>query len=158
MESHRKICKTVFKKSVIDDETSTSLYNMLKNTIEWEDGIRSIKGYTRKAKSLNIGDIPEVDEVITLALSALTTVSYRVDHIYLNYYETNEMWTPSHTHKGTHQLIISLGDSRTLTINKTNYFMENGDVVIFGSAAHGIPKQETPSKGRISIATFMVPV
>lgn len=118
MESRRKICKTTFKKSVIDNETSTSLYDLLKNTVEWDDGIRSIKGYTRKAKSLNLGDIPEVDEVIALALSATTNVSYRVDHIYLNYYETNEMWTPNHSHPDTHQLIISLGDSRTLTINK----------------------------------------
>ena len=53
---------------------------------------------------------------------------------------------------------MSLGDSRILQINKTDYMMENGYVVLFGSAIHGVAKQKTSSKGRISIATFMTPI
>jgi hypothetical protein len=33
--------------------------------------------------------------------------------------------------------------------------MENGDVAIFGSSTHGVPKNSLITKGRISIAVFM---
>ena len=84
-----KWCKTIFKKNIIDHNTSTNLYNYLATNIQWEDGIKSIKGYTRKAKPLNIGDIPEVDIVITTALSLLTNVQYVINGIYLNFYQTH---------------------------------------------------------------------
>ena len=67
------------------------------------------------------------------------------------------MWTPNHSHKGTHQLVISLGTSRTLQVGNKDYLMENGDVILFGSSMHGI-KPDQSVNGRISIATFMVPV
>lgn len=35
--------------------------------------------------------------------------------------------------------------------------MKNGDAIIFGSSISGVPKMNT-TKGRISIATFMIPV
>ena len=151
-----KICETTFKKAVIDHDYGLELYEYLKNGIEWDEGVRSRKGFTRKAKALNIGDIPEVDEIVALALSSMTNVSYEVYGIYLNYYENGEMRTPNHSHQGTHQLVISLGSPRTLQVAKKDYVMENGDVILFGSAIHGIPK-ETTDKGRISIATFMRP-
>jgi hypothetical protein len=75
--------------------------------------------------------------------------------IYLNYYENGEMWTPNHSHSGTHQLVISLGCPRTLQVTKKDYRMENGDAILFGSAIHGVPKEVNVKKGRISIATFM---
>ncbi len=53
------------------------------------------------------------------------------------------------------QLIISLGESRTLTIGSKEYNMENGDVEIFGSSYHSVPKNPEITKGRISIAVFI---
>ena len=149
--------KTVYKKKVLNENYATSLYHLLSNGIEWDEGVRSRKGFTRKAKALRIGDIPEVDEAIGLALSSVTKTPYNVEFIYLNYYENGEMWTPNHSHAGTHQMVISLGCPRTLQVSKKDYLMENGDVILFGSAIHGIPKEPNVKEGRIAIATFMKP-
>ena len=67
------------------------------------------------------------------------------------------MWTPNHSHKDTHQLVVSLGVTRTLQVGEKKYSMVNGSAIIFGSSIHGVPKDETVTGGRISIATFMVP-
>jgi hypothetical protein len=67
------------------------------------------------------------------------------------------MYTPNHAHKGTHQLIISLGCPRTLQLGKKEFIMENGDAIIFGGSSHGIPRDNSVT-GRISIATFMKPL
>ena len=67
------------------------------------------------------------------------------------------MYTPNHSHKGSHQLVISLGGKRTLTIGKKKFPMKNGDAIIFGGSTHGIPKEPNAQEGRISIATFMIP-
>ena len=131
-------------------------FHLMKN-IEWEDGIKSKKGFTRKAKALDIGDLEEVDNLILKVLSEISNTNYFIDGIYLNYHENGEMWTPNHSHKGTHQLVISLGATRILNVSNKSYNMENGDAVIFGSAIHGVPKDES-TEGRISIATFMTPV
>jgi hypothetical protein len=147
----------VFKKKVIDDNIATDMYTFLKWNIEWEDGIKSKKGYTRKAKPLNYGDITEIDNIIDTALNSLTDTKYLVLGVYLNYYENGNMYTPNHQHKGTHQLVISLGETRTLQIGKKDFVMENGDAIVFGASTHGVPK-DTSVNGRISIATFMKPI
>lgn len=150
-------CYTTFKKSVINSDVATNMYNFLKWNIEWEEGIRSKKGFTRKAKPLNYGEIKEIDDIIDIALISLTDTQYDKDFIYLNYYEDGESWCPSHTHKGTHQLVISLGETRTLQVGKKDYVMENGDAILFGSSSHGVPKDNSVN-GRISIAVFMNPI
>lgn len=66
------------------------------------------------------------------------------------------MYTPNHSHRGTHQLVLSLGGERTLNVGKTEYVMRGGDAIIFGSSVHGV-KKEPGAEPRISIATFMVP-
>ena len=144
-------------KHPVDDELARRLFLFLKFNMEWEDGPRSRKGYTRKAKPLNIGDIEEVDIVIMDSLTKVSKISYEIHGIYLNYYEDGNMWTPNHSHPGTHQLVVSLGATRTLTVGKKKYQMDNGDTVLFGSAIHGVPKDESVKHGRISIATFMTP-
>jgi hypothetical protein len=149
-------CYTTFKKSVINSDVATNIYNFLKWDIEWEEGVRSKKGFTRKAKSLNYGDIKEIDDIIDVALISLTNTQYEKDFIYLNYYEDGNSWCPNHTYKGTHQLVISLGETRTLQIGKNSYIMENGDAIIFGSSSHGVPRDNSIN-GRISIAVFMTP-
>ena len=155
-------CVTKFKKSAIEAGEATYLYNFLKDNIIWGEGVRSKKtfshenptGFTRKACPLRFGDVEEVDVAIVKALSQLTDKSYTIRFIYLNYYEDGKMWCPNHTHSGTHQLVISLGCDRILQVNKKDYVMSNGDAIIFGSALHGVPPDNSKS-GRISIATFM---
>jgi alkylated DNA repair dioxygenase AlkB len=83
---------------------------------------------------------------------------YLVYGIYLNYYKNGDMYTPNHTHLKTHQLVISLGASRTFTIGKKTMTLNSGDAVLFGSAVHGVPKDSSVVDGRISIATFMSPI
>lgn len=151
-------CKTVFLKGAINRKECDKLYKNLEKNVEWDEGIRSRKGFTRKAKALRYGDISAIDNAIDEALSKISETRYHIMGIYLNYYENENMWTPNHSHKGTHQLVISLGDSRVLQVAKKEYLMENGDAIIFGSSVHGIPKSDVPKKGRISIATFMIPL
>jgi len=146
--------RTTFKKGVISEEIATELFNKLKINTEWEEGIRSRKGKTRKAKALAIDELEDLNEVIALALSSISSKSFILLGVYLNYYENGESWTPNHSHKGTAQLVISLGAPRTLVVGKKEILMENGDAIIFGSAVHGVPKS-TQTEGRISIATFM---
>lgn len=151
-------CKTTLKKSAIEPIEATNLYNSLLYGIEWEEGVRSKKGFTRMAKPLSYGETTEIDTIINKTLKLMTDTDYFIEGIYLNYYKDGESWTPSHTHPGTHQLVISLGATRLLQVNKRDILMENGDAVIFGSSAHGVPKDPTITEGRISIATFMRPI
>lgn len=150
--------KTTLKKSAIEPIEATNLYNSLLYGIEWEEGVRSKKGFTRMAKPLSYGETTEIDTIINKTLKLMTDTDYFIEGIYLNYYKDGESWTPSHTHPGTHQLVISLGATRLLQVNKRDILMENGDAVIFGSSAHGVPKDPTITEGRISIATFMRPI
>lgn len=151
-------CKTVFLEKAIEIDLANQLYLLLKHNIEWQEGIRSKQGFTRKAKALNIGDITEIDDAIVTVLNKITTTNYMINGIYLNYYENENMWTPNHSHKGTHQLVISLGETRTLQVGNKNYDMIGGSAIIFGGSIHGVPKENTPKNGRISVATFMTPV
>lgn len=152
-----KKCKTTYADSVLDPKFSTSLFDYLRENIEWEEGVRSKKGFTRRAKGIGLKDIHLVEQAVNACLINMTTTKYAIHGIYLNYYQDGEMWTPNHSHIGSHQLVISLGGTRTLVVGKKEYKMKNGDAVIFGSAIHGVPKEET-KEARISIATFMVPL
>ena len=144
--------------SFLDEKEATELYNYLRDTVQWEDGIRSRHGFTRKAKPLQIGDVPRVDQVVFDAINNVCEKDYVLLGIYLNYYEDGKMYTPNHTHKGQHQIVLSLGATRTLNVGKKAFELRNGDLITFGSSIHGIPKDDTVQKGRISIATFMMPM
>lgn len=150
-------CYTTYKSGILQDAEATVLYQYLVENVKWEQGIRSRKGFTRLAKALGPGDEILVDEALAMALSVLGKHEYNLTGIYLNYYKTGDMWTPNHTHPGTHQLVISLGAKRTLQVAKKEYQMENGSAIIFGSATHGVPKCDC-DEGRISIAAFLEPV
>lgn len=150
-------CKTTFIENAVECNESKSLFMILRDVIQWQDGIRSRKGFTRKAKPIAPNSLPLVSETIKNVLKKLNKENYIIDHIYLNYYETGDMWTPNHSHKGTHQLVISLGGTRTLNVAKKDFKMKSGDAILFGSSIHGVPK-EPNSEPRISIATFMKPL
>lgn len=59
-----------------------------------------------------------------------------------------------YSHPGLVQIVISFGATRTLIIGKKEYNSKNGNVFIFGSSTHGVPKEPKIKDGRISIALF----
>lgn len=150
-------CKTAVG-SVLDVDTAACLFTLLSNEVKWDDGIRSKNGFTRKAKMIGPQDslFEELFPIVQVALKKLSVKdNFAVLGIYLNYLEDGNMYVPNHSHKGTQQLVISLGAPRTLIIGKTRHRLESGDGAIFGSAIHGVPKEPELKEGRISIATFM---
>lgn len=141
---------------LIDPDKSTQIYAYLRDNIQWEEGVRSRSGFTRLAKSLAPGENDLVDQVLLEAFKKLDLIDkYQILGIYLNYYQDGTHHTPSHSHKGLTQLIISLGATRTLKVGAKNYRLSNGDVIIFGSSVHSVPPEDNVTEGRISIATFM---
>jgi len=151
-------CYTKKISNVITVNQATNLYERLKNTIAWEEGIRSRNGFTRKAKHYTLGTDYEIDKSIRDGIKMITDQQFNIMGIYINYYENGEMYAPNHSHKETYQFVLSLGATRTLNIGKKAYLMKNGDGIIFGSTVHGVPKDLSVTDGRISIATFMVPM
>lgn len=149
-------------KTELSDELSTRLYEYLKNTVDWQEGIPSKQGHTRMAQSFSsvefftlIDDFPEVSAKI---MECVDKYSIRKNCLsaYLNYYRNGDDWTPNHTHQQTTQLILSLGATRNFSYGKKIVHSANGDIIIFGSTIHGIPKQSEVVSGRISIALFLI--
>ena len=159
MSSHKLATKTT---RVLDDETATILMNVLIQKIKWDDGVRSKNGFTRKAKSVDMGGtlyetlMPQLAPSV-VKLKPSWVKDYDILGMYINFYENGEMYTPMHSHPGQHQFVLSLGCERPLIIGKKSFVLKNGQGVLFGSSSHGVPKgnYDTP---RISIALFMKPV
>ena len=102
------------------------------------------------------GENDIIDNLISIAhVELCPDALYQISHIYVNYYKDGNMWTPNHSHKGTHQIVISLGATRQLKVGKKTFDMSSGSAIIFGGSIHGVPKQPDVKEGRISIATFM---
>lgn len=149
--------KTRFIENVIDTNLATSIFDFLKDSITWEEGIKSKSGFTRLAKSININEYSELFDIVKNVLYKFDkNFKYILLGTYLNYYKNGEMWTPNHTHPKMHQLVLSLGATRTLLVGKKEYKMTNGSAIMFGSSVHGVPK-ENVTEPRISIAIFLVP-
>ncbi len=130
--------------------------------IQWVDGIKSRNGFTRKECSMNFGEDVILDKIIFDVMDFLECQTVKpikinlsnLRGIYLNYYRNGNDYTPNHSRKNTHQLIISLGVSRTLNVGKRSFVTKNGDVIFFGSSVHGVPKEQC-NEERISIAVFI---
>ena len=150
-------CKTTYNEKVVDDAVADFVFNSLRSDVKWVQGVPSKKGPTRLARPLQIGDNDLVDQLMNQAIKELGQYNYRLDGIYLNYYQDGKMWTPNHSHPGTHQIVISLGCERVLNVAKKEFKMKNGSAIIFGSATHGVPKCDV-TEGRISIASFLTPI
>ena len=143
--------------SLFNAEEATNLFQYLKTSIKWEAGIRSRNGPTRLAKAISLDDDPLVQWAIVQAFMRMGLGSYVIFGLYLNYYRNGTDYTPSHRHKDTVQLVISLNEpdgERSLTLDKVQYPLKNGDAIIFGDQSHGIPKVSNCG-ARISLATFM---
>lgn len=152
---HNVRIMTKYHPKLIDSDRATAIFEYLKNNIAWIDGINSYNGFTRKAKPMTLGENDIVDTIIAETFQLLGMKEIVLYGIYLNYYRNGEDYTPSHCHKGMKQLIISLGSTRTLIVGNKSYNMSNGDVIIFGSSMHGIPKDHNCNDARISIALFL---
>lgn len=131
--------------------------------VTWVKGIRSKNGPTRLVKPIDLAQDDDISQTIkSVVISALDSIplqyNYAILGTYLNYYKDGSMYTPNHSHPKQHQLVISLGATRTLKIGQKEYKMANGDVILFGSSTHGVPIEPSVKEGRISIATFMIPV
>jgi len=156
--------KTQHFKKIIDEKEATFYYELLRDNIKWDKGIKTKNGKdTRLAK--NLYDLDEDDPIIITINELLQKI---LQHIklnscvilgqYMNYYLNGEHYTPNHSHPKMIQVIISLGTTRILNIGKKEYKSSNGDVFIFGSSIHGVPKQLEIKNGRISIALFCSPL
>jgi hypothetical protein len=149
-------------KGSIDSDTAQNCFDQLKNTIDWNEGIKSKGRHTRYAFGTNLQrlfdvllkDFPEVVSAIETTISEYS-IRKLCAGVYINYYKDKDDWTPNHTHPGTTQIIISLGGFRKFLYGKKEIVSENGDIIVFGSGSHGVPKSEIPTEGRISIALFM---
>jgi tRNA(Leu) C34 or U34 (ribose-2'-O)-methylase TrmL len=147
----------------------------LKDNTPWGAGVPSrVHGFTRKACPITsleqdplLGEmIVKIVRWITLehivktlnraSINANNVLNFvEIGGIYLNNYENGQHYTPTHSHPDSIQLVISLGATRTLTVNSKKYELKNGDIIMFGSQKHGVPKDPTCTEGRISIAMFL---
>ena len=152
-------CKSVILPGAIESDRAMALYGYLKDNVVWEEGVRSKKGFTRKAKPASSEEYPDINEIIGAALKRVGNKYIYVNlGMYINYYEDGKMWCPNHTHPGTHQMVISLGATRDFVLGKKTIKVNNGDICFFGSAVHGVPKDEGVKEGRISIAILLQPI
>jgi hypothetical protein len=147
---------TQYYPNLLTADHATALFEYLKDNIEWENGIMSrVHGFTRKAKPMQLGMDQVLDSTIAAVFEKMGIDSAGIYGVYLNYYRDGNDFTPAHSHPGLKQIVISLGATRTLTMGSSSYEMKNGDVIIFGSSIHGVPKDPECKDGRISIALFL---
>lgn len=142
--------RTVYVPSLIPKETADELFTYLYHHIAWEVGIKN----TRRAKALSLDSEPIVTSTVLDVLNSVDINPQRVLGLYLNLYRDGNDYTPSHSHNGTDQLVISLGGVRTLNVGRKSFTMQSGDVIYFGTSTHGVPK-EAEAQPRISIAVFL---
>jgi hypothetical protein len=157
--------KTILFKNLLSEHKANELYEHLLANTEWEDGPRSKKGFTRKALGIDIFQLYTLLRLFPVEShkTIWDLVKETVDEnsirskcggAYVNYYRNGEDWTPNHTHRGSSQFVLSLGQTRSLEVGKRRYELKSGDAILFGSAVHGVPKDDS-KEGRISIALFL---
>lgn len=149
--------RTRYYENIIADGVSKDLYKYLRNNIPWVESVRSKLGFTRLGYSLSSQSkhYEKVEPVIITAMDICDIPYERLMYVYMNYYVDGTHWSPNHSHKDTIQIVISLGATRDLNVAKKVYPMNNGDVIVFGASIHGVPKDDTCKRGRISIALFI---
>ena len=151
--------KTCYEENILSEDEALALYLTLRDSIDWTEGIRSRKGFTRMAFGIEpeslMGEYRYLLEPIVRAGTRLGLKVLTIGNVYLNYYRDGNDYTPNHSHTDSKQLVISLGTARNLVVGKKRIKMTNGSGILFGSAVHGVPKDESVKEGRISIAVFL---
>lgn len=150
--------KTVHLPGFVEAGLADRLFMHLKENMDWQDGIYSNykRRVTRKACALSALEVMQDEILFPVVLEVLQQFAVpeqQMPDVYLNYYRNGNDFTPSHTHKDSNQIVISLGCTRTLKIASKNYETAHGDVIFFGSSAHGVPEDDSVD-ARISIAMF----
>lgn len=173
---------TQYLPQALDRDLSLGTFEYLRLNVPWQEGIRSRSGFTRLAYPIDPDGDSDVEVTVRSLIDAVMSERRRrsrmprestseVDHevavmsrlghvatvhgVYLNYLVNGDHYVPAHTHAGSVQLVISLGAHRTLTVGRTDYRLQSGDAIVFGSSSHGVRK-EPGAGGRISIACFML--
>lgn len=146
----------------------TTIYDELVNGLKWGEGVKTrYGGHTRKAVSYKIGSDQMVDILLTeildktreyiLAISASTMTTLTLGGVYINFYETGADYCPEHSHANGVQAVASFGTERKFKYGSTSLMVKDGDIVIFGSGKHTVPKCSNP-QGRIGFALLFYPI
>jgi hypothetical protein len=157
-----KTVVSVVYRNLIDTLESKEMYKYIKKNTDWKNEIKSRgKHDTRKsyAYPFPMSDVKHEDTkisqfIISVICKLKLPTNIVNEGVYLNYYKDGNDFTPAHSHVGQMQIVISLGATRTLIIGKKEYSLNSGDVIVFGSSVHSVPKEPKVTRGRISIATF----
>lgn len=157
-----KTVKTTVYRGLIDEKESKEMYKYIKKSVKWKNEIKSRgKNDTRKSCAYPFPTYNPENEDSTISQFIISVfcklkLPDNLEHlgVYLNYYKNGNDFTPSHSHQGQLQVVISLGATRKLIISKKEYYLKSGDVIVFGSSVHSVPKESDVKRGRISIATF----
>ncbi len=154
---HEPIVTKIYPK-MIDEDESTEMFTYLKENISWKEGVKTrAGGHTRLARAYMTGDDKVINNFLKKIKSTIPRGRYHLVGIYLNYQRNGEEYTPVHTHEGGFQQIICLGPAkRKFLIGEKSHKMGNGDVAIFTTEKHGLPKDKSCKEERISIATFYI--
>ena len=106
------------------------------------------KSYTFSGITRNAHPIPKILDPILKRLIDKTNINFNIIHC--NYYKDGSVGLGRHTdneseHKSDYIISISLGASRTFTVNDgTGILLEDGDLVLFNRHMwHGIQKDDT---------------
>jgi len=143
----------------LDAGAALMLFESLRG-LPWGEGIRTRFGGTTR-KALQVPRDHPLFDILMIHMLPLILVHNIIKPesilgLYLNYYEDGNMYTPSHRHRGTNQLVLSLGGTRNLMVEGKSYPQHAGDMIYFGDQLHGVPKQRGAG-ARISVATFADP-
>eukprot|EP00931_Biecheleriopsis_adriatica_P063779 TRINITY_DN38691_c0_g1_i1.p1 TRINITY_DN38691_c0_g1~~TRINITY_DN38691_c0_g1_i1.p1 ORF type:complete len:907 (-),score=212.24 TRINITY_DN38691_c0_g1_i1:261-2981(-) len=76
--------------------------------------------------------------------------------VLLNRYDDGQAMLGSHRHD-CWTALFSFGSERILTIDNTPLLCQDGDLVIFGTQRHGVPKMPEIDTGRITVVVFFYP-
>ena len=146
---------------VIDLKSAKIFGKTLKQKVPWNSGVTTRYGTTsRKQANLEICDEKlqkfVMDNIIQLFNCKYEDGNVGILDVYLNYYRDGSDFCPKHRHMGTKQMILSLGDERTLIVGNTHHLLKNGSVIFFGDEYHEIKRDN--SGERISIVVFYLEI
>jgi len=149
---------------------NTGLYNILRKAIDWEPAmLRKFNPVTKEVTwhdmsshgrmvfsfdSLRTG-IQPLDNILE-SVQASLEITDPAPRVHLNKYSSGRAKIGEHEHDFW-SAILSFGASRVMFVEKQPVVLHDGDLLVFGTHRHGIPKQPIIREGRISVAIFYHP-
>lgn len=162
--------------SVVDLNDSVSAESLLEELVQslhWEPARRatrdSVTGALRvrfdwQGKSMTQpgrfvaqyrGGSARLDVVLQRA-AAVANIRDPCAHVFLNRYESGCVTCPQHRHDFW-TCMLSLGADRVALVEHRPLLLRNGDLLVFGTQAHGLPAMPDVSGRRISVVVFYYP-